>query len=464
MMRKLFLVLKLYAREKAFAFMALIFLLVIFLKPEESFGNLLEISPDAKWIGGLLWVAGVSLTFILGPLIKIQFAQPRAHLVPHYRSVHFSAFLVVGAVLFGTALWGISCFFTRAEWSLASQADIVLSGCLIVLLNLGLSYLSMAPVFFVFYLLWCVAAIPGYSLAHQYWSIEQVNIAMAVAFVLGTMLFCVRLFFIKEESLEYPHLLWKFESRSIGSEDSLRWLWSWGRRVQSRLGMGTRVFQARPYAQIRGFLSRAFYLDAGRSRVIFWAGVLGVLLLPFYVFFLIAQKEVLSIFINGQHKDFFLVVIPTMITIVVSGNRLFASVAERLWPVARREWVWGRIAVLQLQLAFVWAGSFVLLVGVPSFVVGKMILLGSGHFWVEIFLTLIMSYVFLGLGLWSHGLKPFQGMGIFVLLAMAGVVSFQKLPLMASLEGMWLIAGWVVIWIIIWGNLLTQWLRSENNL
>ncbi len=463
MMRNMVLILKLYVREKTFAFMGLLFLLVVLGRPEAAFGQLLKMSTDFSWWGGVLWVTGVALTFLLGPFIKIQFAQARAHLVPHYRQAHFLGFVVVVVILFGSALWGIGRFFDTISWPLSGRLDIVLSGCLIVILNMGLAYLSMAPVFFIFYFLWCVASVPLYILAHEYGSIDQVNVVMAIMFVVGAILGSLRLFCLKEESVEYPHLFWKFESRSSTGDDGLRWLRSMGCWIESFLRIGSVARRAKPYAQIRGFWSKAFYLDAYRYRVILGAGALGLVLLPFYFFSFTAQKEALSVFISGQHKDFFLVVIPAMITVMVSGTRLFSGSTERLWPVDIRERVWGRVVVLQVQASFIWAGSFVLLVGFHVWIIGHTELYLSSRFLAEVFLTFLMSHVFLGLGLLSHEITPWKGRIIFVLLALSGVVSFQRLPLFGSGELTWVLAGWSVAWGFIWGNLVVQWFRAENN-
>lgn len=438
-----------FIRERTFSLSCFVVLALLIFKPDASFREmLLHFPAELSWRGGFLIVAGLWMLFLFGTLLKFQFAQFRSHLVPYFRSTHMAVFVGIGL-----AMTLLGFFWLDRISQTLTMRYILLSGILFGLITIILAYMSYVPIVIAVGFLWVVFISDVFI-----WSQTNFGWGMTLAInsflVFGAALFLIwRFAVLREESFEYPYLLWSFEKLGSAKRGGLISLCRLTQPIRERLFLSKNGVDIKTFQSIPDIFSQALYLDAGRMKMVVILFFLFLALAPLYAFELDPIKAVLQ----AHQKYFFLIAFPAVLTIIFNEHLLIVRNSEWLRPISVGAWIKARVLLLHVEAIYYWASILFILVILPQIVFLQRIS-ADQVLSAPTLLTGLLTVSFLGMGFLSKTLNGWVGAVLLAVMVAGALFSFSILETQNML---FIFAAWTVAWIVIWGLLVKQWLNRE---
>lgn len=346
----------------------------------------------------LVFILGLWLMFSFGVLIKRQFANDRASLMPGYRLPHILSAL---AILFVMGI--LLIFLSRGAMNLSKLfclhalgaqinfASIYLVVFFMGLLTLYLGYLSIGYFVVAGYIF---LAFIGQNMVTilQIFSSNSLTFKIAViAIVALFLLFIRRLLTLKNESFEYPFLLtWPpqktLRNQAVIEEKAYRFK----TRCLKIFRIPTRKVTIRAYYEQSQLWARAYNWGSIGQPRIFSLLLLSLLGLPAYWVFL--KSPAAEFITNTRAENNFLLLAGAAVLLTVISNyknMIFWS-CDLIKPVRRSDFFKEQGIKFYCDLFVFWLVICFYFALVPDWANGKE-QIREPHFWAFLFLTFCFS-------------------------------------------------------------------------
>lgn len=345
-----------------------------------------------------IFIVGLWLMFSLGLLIKKQFANDRASLVPGYRVPHIMT--AMGILMF---MISITIFLSKGAMALSQLFFIQVLGVTVSLWAIYLLILIMAHVMlYLGYLSVGYIVVVGYIflavLAQNITTVLQIFTTSVFSFyttttILLTMiiLFVYRLWVLKSEHAEYSFLI----------------TWPPKKTLRNQLALGNSLEQVRirclktfgwtpreplipSYYNLQGTWSRASHWGYSEKSNIFSLLIFSALCLPLYYLFLKSSLAEFLIITKIEYNFLLFAGAPVLLTVITNYKNMIFWNTDLLKPVSRENFFKEQGTKFFRDLIVYWviiAGYFAIM---PDWIYGTQ-QLGQSHFWVFLFLTFTFS-------------------------------------------------------------------------
>ncbi len=399
MIRRLYLVSRVYWRNPLFTILAMMLVLSAFVSRALIFSGDYILGEE---VWNVLFVATLWVVFYLGVLIKQQIATSRASLLPGYRGAHLIVWLMAYA----------GVFLLAAYWNrdispgLAVTRDGLYGGyvsCVAVSIGIMyLGYLSKGRVFIYAYLASAVIALnvsACISAFEQYPVLVKIVLGFTMA---GAVCFIHRLMTLRADHFEYPSIL------------------SWPPKVYliKQIGRGrSGMFRQRPlpalskYESQSGLLARALQWDPFLKSNVFRGIIVVAILTPVYIWLIHHQPDTHA-FLKRAHTNFLLL---SMTPILATLSGYYRNMAywgyDLLRPVTREQYLRERGLVLALHLLVHWLFLIWMVAVVPAWTLQPEIF-STARFWLNLSLTGIIALLTMA---WLTGLSCVSSARLIIL-------------------------------------------------
>lgn len=420
-------ILWLYVRNQGFVFSLGIFLLTAFLsKTFQQIGN----GYYAEEFFTLLFVSSLWLVFHLGILLKRQFSSHRASLLPKYRAAHilvaFASYFLFMLVVYLWMFWPTpaSRFFETG------LGGIYWTCALLTLLIIYLGYLSIGRILLYAYMVVLIFA--GYSFDilsvfnRNAYSFQQF---FPVGLGLFLFLFARRLFFIKEESVEYGYIFsWPPRSFIIGQLKASERISHMINPLANLLRTKKQITEIPPYPRTRNIFSRAYhwnYTEYTDFKVI-WVLIL---LLASLFLFIVSKQPGLQSFNKDVYSNFLLLTMsPVLVAMGTNYKRIAYAAYDFLKPVNKQEYMKEQAIILCTKLFLYWLLLTVSFAILPNIIFHPE-LFSTRKFWAYLALTANVSFIVLcWAALLSCVLNPIRVIANGFILSLIVMFYFYSVP------------------------------------
>ncbi len=411
-----------------------------------SHKRILEILLNKYLLGedllSLSFILGLWLMFTLGILIKKQFANERASLLPGYRALHLTAalliFILIVSVTFimsKSALILSQFFFLHSLHISISLASIYLVVLIMALMMLYLGYFSMAYIVVFGYL---ALAFMGQNIVTitQMLSLHPVTFYTSLTFVIiAAFIFFHRLLILKSEHIEYPFLLTWPPQKTIRNQQALENRISLFKAHCLKIVGWTPVERSlTAYYQKQGRWARAHHWgyawESRTSSLLLFA----LLASPLYIIFL--KSFAAEFLLTPKIESNFLLFAgaPVLLAIITHYKSMIFWDYELLKPVTRQDFFQQQGIKFYRDLIAYWLIIAVYFAFIPEGLRGAE-QFNQSHFWAFLFLTFTFSLLSLG---WLGTLSALRNERAVILsgfvLCVLFMVEFLNAGLMTTAE------------------------------
>ena len=378
-------ILKLYCYNPTFTILAGIFFFGAILSRIGIHYNLFNITEDTMT---MLFVFTVWLAFVFGVLIKRQFANHRASLLPHYRGAHLMMAVLIYLVFLAAAyLWEIGTAPNPILKITSSELMGIYLACLFMsILIIYFGYLSIGIVLFLAYFV--VLVIAGQTQVVIDFLGESSGTHNALAIGTGALIlfFGFRLMKLKEEMFEYSFLFsWpqkdlvrnqlRFSQVFVSLTDQIRKL----------LRIKRRALNISAYPRTKNILSRALHWDYIERTELKGVVILLVLLTPCYLYF-VKNYPALHKFTTPYSNFLLYAVAPVLITICGRYKQMAYLGYDLLKPIRKSQFFQERGIILFQDFLVYWFLFTVYFAVLPSKILMPAVLM-TPKFWIYLLLT-----------------------------------------------------------------------------
>jgi len=403
----------------------------------------------------LLFVFSLWMAFHFGILIKRQFANFQSSVLPGYRTAHMIAWLFIYALVIALEiLWARGMRLDFPWLPKTSMPGVWALGLLVSLFIMGIGYLSMGRVLLYGYCMLLVASAFFVQVSDLYQANPGLVYVPFVLWGVGLGLFIWRLSTLREESIEYPHLLTWPPKDMAGTYRTAR--------PARRLGRGILPRATAPrYPKFKNIFTRITHWDLalgdepGLLRPVAWV-IFGIYVLAFLKITWITE------WLKAVYANFGVLVFTPLVMIVIRHYKLLVFWGyDTLRPLPKAQYIRDQIAGMFVQAGAYWVLT-VLVLGLgpakmfygPDFLSAS---LGGYFFLTGCLLFLILSVLILLMTVEK----------VFWLLVHGGLLSAVILMLFDRAAGL-TAAGYIFIgWACLAGGLIYikqgyhAWCRKE---
>ncbi|MDP2653479.1 MAG: hypothetical protein Q8Q08_05540 [Candidatus Omnitrophota bacterium] len=345
-------ILLIYLRHPVFMLLAGILVAGDFIAKTSLRFGIWDVAED-MWT--LMFVMITWLAFVFGVLIKRQFANHRASLMPRHRPSHMLAAVMVYAVFIGILSICRSGLVPNFQITPQEFAGIYMTCLFVSLLIIYLGYLSIAGILFMAYFALLVVAGQTSQVIAFLGISEMTRIVMGGSSFLLAALIVQRLLRIKEDSFEYPFLMaWPQKDLIRNQMRLTQVLTGWVESVAERCGIKSRPAALPAYPAGAGFLSRMLHWDRIEREEVKIVLVLLALTTPLYLQF-IEHFSGLHKFYKSPYTNFLLYSIAPVLIAVCGRYKQAAYLGyDLLKPVRKTRFLLERGALLSMDFACYW--------------------------------------------------------------------------------------------------------------
>jgi hypothetical protein len=442
-MNKYFKILKVYLYNPAFAILAAIFFMGAIVSRIGIRYGWFEIAEDTMT---MLFVFTAWLLFLFGVIVKRQFANHRASLLPNYRGAHLAVMVLIYLSFLAAAyFWEIGVKPNPVFKITSTELVGIYLSCLFMsLLIVYFGYLSIGMVLFLAYFVVLVLAGQTQSVIDFLGQSLETRGSLVIGTIVVAFFFVVRLLTLKEGMFEYSFLFsWPqrdFVSNQLRVSQVFVSITDWFRKI---LGIKERVLNIPVYPHRKGLLSRALHWDYIERSELKGVLVLLVVLTPGYLYF-VAHYPALHKFYKTPYLNFLLYAIaPVLITICGRYKQMAYLGYDLLKPIRKSEFMKERGIILGQDFLSYWLLFVMYFAVLPNKILMPEIL-GTVKLWNYLLLTFGYGFLTLawiaymatldnpksviinGISLCILSQMQFMGSGIFTaeLMAISAFLSF----------------------------------------
>lgn len=331
----------------------------------------------------LLFVVTLWAAFYFGLLIKRQFANQRASLLPGYRRPHLVCLVLIYLFFVLAAMVWAHGLRPLFEISKPGLQGIYVSCFLASLLIIYLGYLSIGRVFIYSYVLGLVMAVNVSNIIAVFEAFPYLKYIVAILSGGFILFFMNRLAALNERHFEYHYLLsWPpkhYFLNQIKAEQMVL-------PLKRFLMIKENPVSIPPYPRQAGLFSRAFHWDYAEHADIKIIGMLIVLATPLYLLFIKSHPAFADFFKNAYSNFLLLSITPVLVVIGSHYKKLAYGGYDLIKPVTRPQYIKERGIVLTVHLFVYWFIFAVCFALLPN-VLFKPDIYQSAQFWGFIALT-----------------------------------------------------------------------------
>jgi len=405
-----------------------------------------------------LWVP-----FVIGVILKRQFASPRASLIPGFRQLH----LIVAFLVY--SLFLLIGYFASAGFHpyMSCPADILwgiyLGFWFLTALIIALAYLSIQAILFFSYIVTLLILSNSSSEIMQWMGNSMVNgvFFFGGAIILGLLTF--RLLHVKDECFEYPYLISWPQKDLIENQLRARQVptsvLSWLKRS---LGVKEPDRKVVPYYGRRGILHRAYHWDFYEVLELKNIGLFLLLIVPLYVIYLQAHVGEINYFSRATSNFLLLSIAPVLVAISTNYNKVPYWGYDLLKPVSRTDFVKEHGLILLCNLFIYWVILCLFFAVLPKTVHAPEHLL-IPRFWAYLLVTGSYSFLVMAwMALMSRIQKPFLIVLHGIFLCSITSLQYMSSPFVTT-AWEWLFTGFIysVIALILLRAAYRRWCETE---
>ena len=431
----------LYFRNPSFALLAGIFLLSAIISKTLYMVNQ---SFFAEEISIVLFVVTFWLTFHFGILIKKQFANHRALLVPKYRSPHLNCVFIL-YILFII----IGCLW---EYGLKPRIEIGPEGlyggyisCLLIALCVTyLGYLSIGKILIYAYGILLMASYQALNLIALFETQPLLKYAIAIVCILFVMIFRKRLLNLKEDHFEYGYLFSWPPKHYISSQlRANQYIDNFFSPIKRLFRIKDKILSIPKYPRQKNILERAYHWDYIEHKDIKVIWLIFLLITPIYLLFSKNHPAVEGFFKNVYSNFFLLSVTPVLVTIGEHYKKMAYWGYDLLKPISKVQYIKERGVLLFISLFLYWSLFSICFAFLPS-IIYKPDVFVLKKFWGFMLLTWSFSFMLLS---WIIWLSSKSNTRVFILngIILGSITLFQFYLAPKSTIGMIVIANTIYL-------------------
>ncbi|MBU0469255.1 MAG: hypothetical protein KKD07_06765 [Candidatus Omnitrophica bacterium] len=344
------------------------------------------------------FVFSLWLCFMLGLVLKRQFANHRASILPGYRAPHLVvAFLVFVFLVMVVWMWEIG---TKVNFEISSAALFgVHTTCLFMAVFIVyLGFLSIGAVLVFAYLICLLISGESFAFVEQLSNTTHYNIYIVTAIISLLVFMVIRLMKIKEDSFEYPFLLSWTEKALLKNQIKASNL------VYSIFNPFKHIFKSKraldvysKYPRAKSTLMRSIHWDIAEYRDLKSAWILIAIGTPVFVYFLNAFQFANEFFANAYSNFLLLSIAPVLIALGANYKKMMYWEYDSLKPIDKKTFILEKGYSFFRDLVLFWM-LFVVYFAVISSLVLNAEILTTVKFWSYLFFTgtygyLIMAWI-----------------------------------------------------------------------
>lgn len=339
------------------------------------------------------FVFSLWLCFMLGLVLKRQFANHRASILPGYRAPHLVvAFLVFVFFVMVVWIWEIG---TKVNFEISSAALFgVHATCLFMAVFIVyLGFLSIGAILVFAYLICLLISGGSFAFVEQLSNTTDYNIYIVTAIISSLIFMIIRLMKIKEDSFEYPFLLSWTEKSLL--KNQLRA----SNFVYSFLNPFKHIFKVTPtievypkYPRAKSILMRAIHWDLIEYRGLKSSFILILIGTPVFVYFLSVFQFANEFFANAYSNFLLLSIAPVLIALGFNYKKRMYWEYDSLKPIDKKTFILEKGYSFFRDLVLFWI-LFVLYFALISSAVLNAEILGTLKFWSYLLFTGTYGYL-----------------------------------------------------------------------
>ncbi len=346
----------------------------------------------AQEVFTMLFVVSLWGAFHLGMMIKRQFANHRASLLPNYRVLHIKVLGILYLVLiFIGYLWEFG-LRPVIEVSPNGLWGIYFTCLLIALLITYLGYLSIGRILIYAYMILLVFSNQAMNFIGVLNSSSYLVYVKAVAWIFFVGFLINRLSHLKEDDFEYNHLFsWPPKSLIVNQMQASQSVTNFLRPLSNIFKIKKKVVIIPKYHQETNILARAYHWDYTEHTDLKVIWILMLLAAPLFLM-LMNKQPALESFSKNVYSNFLLLSMsPVLITIGANYRRIAYWGYDVLKPVGKKQYMKQQGIVLLTSLFLYWALIAVFFAILPN-IIAQPDLFMAKKFWAYLFLTLIFAF------------------------------------------------------------------------
>ncbi len=344
------------------------------------------------------FILGLWVMFILGLLIKKQFANDRASLLPGYRFAHIITTISILAVMVGvtvamsqSAMTLSQSFFLNVMNTAISLWAIYLIIIFMALTMLYLGYLSMGHCVVIGYILLAMVGQNIVSILQFLSTNLFATYSATLILILAFVLFIYRLFTLKSENFEYPFLLSWPPQKTLRNQAALEeWVQNFKIRALKIIGISAKESVIPAFYQLPTTWARVTHWGYADQASLFSLFLFSIIGLPLYFVFLKSPGAEFIINAKAQNNFLLLAGSAVLITILTNYKAMIFWNYDLLKPVSRKDFFKQQGIKFFSNLLIYWVIIAVYFAIFPDLISGAK-QIGQNQFWAFLFLTFSFS-------------------------------------------------------------------------
>lgn len=403
-----------------------------------------------------LWMA-----FLIGIILKRQFATHRASLLPGYRSAHVLVFALMFAALVTTGiLWSVylaKLFHVGFDMLLA----VVASGVFVALITIVLGYLCVAWLVIFSFIVFCLFSDPVYLVVAGMLGDTPTNIMTLLITGIVLAVFLKRFLDVREECWEYPYIFaWSGRQNTAGYNAN----WSVTTRslvvLRKIFGFKNDITVTSNYSSARGLFARAMHWECLKLEN-YKLGLLVLLALtPLYVFYIHLVPGHFAVLLKGHLKYFLLGIYPVVLSAGLNQKGIAHWGYDLTKPVGRGEFIREKGTGILVEIALYWLLALIFGMVIPYGILDPQRLF-TANFWAEMMLTLSFALMTFG---WIACLRGTSSGRTVLSLIGLGVLSGYQFYTLPSTDLTGVIAKalvWLIMGVLLCRIARRKWMNAE---
>ena len=344
------------------------------------------------------FVFSLWLCFMLGLVLKRQFANHRASILPGYRAPHLVvAFLVFVFFVIVVWMWEIG---TKVNFEISSAALFgVHTTCLFMAVFIVyLGFLSIGAVLVFAYLICLLISGESFAFVEQLSNTTHFNIYIVAAIISLFVFMIIRLMKIKEDSFEYPFLLsWTEKSLLKNQLRASNLVYSFFNPFKHIFKSKQKISVYPKYPRAKNALIRSIHWDINEYREMRGTWCLIVFGTPAFIYFLKVFQFGNEFFANAYFNFLLLSVAPVLIALGSNYKKMMYWAYDSLKPIDKRTFILEKGFGFFRDLILFWF-LFVVYFAVISSAVLNAGIMATVKFWSYLLFTgaygyLIMAWI-----------------------------------------------------------------------
>lgn len=407
----------------------------------------------AEDVTTILFVTTLWLTFHLGVILKRQFANPRASLLPGYRKPHaYCAAFIYTLFILVLMLWDHG-LVPLVEVTPHGLQGLYILCALVAILITAMGYLSIGRAFIYGYAGMLILSIQSLAIISTFNTSPYLKYVIAALGLTILIAFRNRLLKLKEENFEYGYLLsWPPNDHIINRFEINPFASGQFRSIKKFFHIEERLSSMTAYPRGKNILIRSQHWNQTESLDIKWACLLLLVVSPVYVLLMKSQPAI-EVFFRSAYSNFLLLAItPVLMTFGSQYRKMGYWGYDLLKPVKKEQYVKEQGIILLTHLLFYWLvfnlcfallpslilqpevfnektyWGFIILTGTFSFMVLAWLVLlsGSSQSWTIVIHGILLSHIMMFLFYFASRLNFEAIMGLNALCVAVGIIMLNK--------------------------------------